>query len=230
MPTYIFEAIDAATGKFLWQQPVDTPEGTAAEPPEILDPLPYGAAFNPAYHWPEIRARFEPAPHNDPARAPLRRYEQARVMGGGSSINGQQANRGTPDDYAGKDLNGKIVVTEGSAGSVHQTACLDKGALVFDPNPFRATTLFGRFTDANTSWYASKPAWQALNDCGIDLERANRDAIGVILGGARDTRVVGTPQLGENNAAIAAATARPMRPNPTTPIVRSSSSTSGKSQ
>lgn len=31
-------------------------------------------------------------------------------------------------------------------------------------------------------------------------------AIGVILGGARDTRVVGTPQLGENNAAIAALT------------------------
>ena len=34
-----------------------------------------------------------------------------------------------PDDYAGKDLAGKIVVTEGNAGSVHQSACLDRGAL-----------------------------------------------------------------------------------------------------
>ncbi|MCC6790862.1 MAG: GMC family oxidoreductase N-terminal domain-containing protein, partial [Thermomicrobiales bacterium] len=30
---------------------------------------------------------------------PLRTYEQARVMGGGSSINGQMANRGQPADY-----------------------------------------------------------------------------------------------------------------------------------
>src|SRR5206468_5755853 len=30
---------------------------------------------------------------------PLRKYEQARVLGGGSSINGQMANRGAPTDY-----------------------------------------------------------------------------------------------------------------------------------
>ncbi len=36
---------------------------------------------------------------------------------------------GRPDDYAGKDLAGRIAVTEGNAGMVHQTACLDKGAL-----------------------------------------------------------------------------------------------------
>jgi aminopeptidase YwaD len=36
---------------------------------------------------------------------------------------------GRPDDFAGKDVAGKIVVTEGSASSVHQVACLDKGAL-----------------------------------------------------------------------------------------------------
>jgi hypothetical protein len=36
---------------------------------------------------------------------------------------------GRPDDFAGKDVAGKIVVTEGSASSVHQLACFDKGAL-----------------------------------------------------------------------------------------------------
>ena len=35
--------IDAATGKFLWQKPVDTPEGTAAEPPDILEDTGYAA-------------------------------------------------------------------------------------------------------------------------------------------------------------------------------------------
>jgi hypothetical protein len=36
---------------------------------------------------------------------------------------------GRPDEIAGKDLAGKIVVTEGSAGTAHQAACVDKGAL-----------------------------------------------------------------------------------------------------
>jgi len=34
---------DAATGKILWQKPVDTPEGTAAEPPELLEDTGYAA-------------------------------------------------------------------------------------------------------------------------------------------------------------------------------------------
>jgi 5-(hydroxymethyl)furfural/furfural oxidase len=39
--------------------------------------------------------------HNHPQEyaPPLRKYEQARVLGGGSSINGQMANRGAPTDY-----------------------------------------------------------------------------------------------------------------------------------
>jgi len=39
--------------------------------------------------------------HNNPTQnpPPLRKYEQARVLGGGSSINGQLANRGAPTDY-----------------------------------------------------------------------------------------------------------------------------------
>lgn len=65
----------------------------------ILDMYPGRAAFDPANHWPGLQAYFQPVGHNDPARPPLRSYEQARIMGGGSSINGQVANRGTPDDY-----------------------------------------------------------------------------------------------------------------------------------
>jgi hypothetical protein len=39
---------------------------------------------------------------------------------------------------------------------------LAPGALIFDPNPFRPPTLFGRFTNSSSSWYTNKAAWQAL--------------------------------------------------------------------
>ncbi|MDP6884694.1 MAG: GMC family oxidoreductase N-terminal domain-containing protein, partial [Rhodospirillales bacterium] len=55
--------------------------------------------LNPAYQWPDLRVRLQAAPHNAPEEAPLRRYEQGRVMGGGSAINGQVANRGHLGDY-----------------------------------------------------------------------------------------------------------------------------------
>ena len=41
--------------------------------------------------------RLPQQPEREPP--PLRKYEQARVLGGGSSINGQMANRGAPTDY-----------------------------------------------------------------------------------------------------------------------------------
>src|SRR3979409_594924 len=60
----------------------DTPDGKG--PPEILASYPHHAL----------------ASHNRPEERPaLRKYEQARVLGGGSSINGQLANRGAPTDY-----------------------------------------------------------------------------------------------------------------------------------
>jgi 5-(hydroxymethyl)furfural/furfural oxidase len=70
-----------------------------AEPEEVRDVYPYRAAFNPAWQWRGLDVFFQPLPHNSAERPPLRHYAQARVMGGGSSINGQLANRGTPDDY-----------------------------------------------------------------------------------------------------------------------------------
>jgi 5-(hydroxymethyl)furfural/furfural oxidase len=69
------------------------------EPEEIKDVYPYRAAFNRDFQWPDLKVRFLPVPHNRPDASPLRPYGQARIVGGGSSINGELANRGTPDDY-----------------------------------------------------------------------------------------------------------------------------------
>jgi 5-(hydroxymethyl)furfural/furfural oxidase len=77
----------------------DTPPGKV--PREISDSYPGVAYFDPRFHWTELRAHIGAVSHNNPTenRPPLRKYEQARVLGGGSSINGQLANRGAPTDY-----------------------------------------------------------------------------------------------------------------------------------
>ncbi len=77
----------------------DTPDGRV--PPEILDSYPGTVYFDPRFHWTELKVHTEVISHNRPEydRPPLRKYEQARVMGGGSSINGQLFNRGAPSDY-----------------------------------------------------------------------------------------------------------------------------------
>ena len=71
-------------------------------PPEkvpdiILDSYPGRAYFDPRFHWPELRV-YNRSPDVDPSVRPSR-FEQARVMGGGSSINGQFAVRGMKGDY-----------------------------------------------------------------------------------------------------------------------------------
>lgn len=66
-----------------------------AEPADVLDVF-YVAAYNPAYLWPKLRVKFPAPPFN---AAPVF-YEQARVLGGGSSINSMVALRGLPGDFA----------------------------------------------------------------------------------------------------------------------------------
>jgi 5-(hydroxymethyl)furfural/furfural oxidase len=77
----------------------DTPHGKV--PPEVLDSYPGVAYFDPRFHWTELKVRTEIVSHNNPHESPppLRKYEQARILGGGSSINGQLANRGAPADF-----------------------------------------------------------------------------------------------------------------------------------
>ena len=78
----------------------DTPPG--AEPPEVLDSYSGTAYLNNRFLWKDLKVSTEVVSHNrDPNTPPprLRKYEQARVLGGGSAINGQMANRGAPTDY-----------------------------------------------------------------------------------------------------------------------------------
>src|SRR5262249_22450622 len=81
-----------------------TPPGRAPQarvPRRPLDSYPGTAYFDPRYHWTQLQVRTEVVSHNNPSESPppLRKYEQARILGGGSSINGQLANRGAPADF-----------------------------------------------------------------------------------------------------------------------------------
>jgi len=78
----------------------DTPHGEI--PPEVHSSYPGVAYFDPRFHWTELKVTTQPTRPNDPQfRPPKRSYEQARIMGGGSSINGQLLNRGAPTDFDG---------------------------------------------------------------------------------------------------------------------------------
>jgi 5-(hydroxymethyl)furfural/furfural oxidase len=92
-------SVRSANKVLLCEAGQDTPPGN--EPPEIRDSYSGTAYFDPRFHWTELRVTTQVVSHNNPEadRPPLRKYEQARVLGGGSSINGQLANRGAPSDY-----------------------------------------------------------------------------------------------------------------------------------
>jgi 5-(hydroxymethyl)furfural/furfural oxidase len=77
----------------------DTPDGRVPE--AILDTSAGAASRDPRFLWNRLRVTTEAISNNDPDAPRPRelRYEQARVLGGGSSINGQLANRGSPADY-----------------------------------------------------------------------------------------------------------------------------------
>jgi 5-(hydroxymethyl)furfural/furfural oxidase len=89
----------SATKVLLCEAGQDTPPGK--EPAAIADSYSGTAYFDPRFHWTRLKVHTQVISHNNPDqdRPPLRKYEQARVMGGGSSINGQMANRGAPTDY-----------------------------------------------------------------------------------------------------------------------------------
>jgi 5-(hydroxymethyl)furfural/furfural oxidase len=73
----------------------DTPPGQVPE--SVLDSYPGIAYFDPRFHWRHLRVFHEGLDRN--AAFTPRRYEQAKIMGGGSSINGMFAIRGLPEDY-----------------------------------------------------------------------------------------------------------------------------------
>src|SRR4051794_9963421 len=67
-------------------------------PADLLDTYPGKALANPDYFWPQLRVYRHEADATG-KRPPAERFEQARVIGGGSSINGQVALRGQTRDY-----------------------------------------------------------------------------------------------------------------------------------
>jgi 5-(hydroxymethyl)furfural/furfural oxidase len=72
-----------------------------ATPPAILDGYPGTAMLNPGLTWTDLRVSTEMLSHNRPDERPrLRPYEQGRVLGGSSAVNGMLTNRGSPLDYA----------------------------------------------------------------------------------------------------------------------------------
>jgi 5-(hydroxymethyl)furfural/furfural oxidase len=64
-----------------------------AEPADVLDSYPR-SYYNDAYFWPELKVHWRRKDNS-----PLTGYSQGRVMGGGSTVMGMVAYRGTPDDY-----------------------------------------------------------------------------------------------------------------------------------
>jgi 5-(hydroxymethyl)furfural/furfural oxidase len=84
----------AANRVLLIESGQDTPPGQV--PADILETFPK-AALNPAYKWMKLLAYTRSLTRNVPQMPVL--YDQGRVMGGGSSINFQAANRGAPEDY-----------------------------------------------------------------------------------------------------------------------------------
>jgi 5-(hydroxymethyl)furfural/furfural oxidase len=70
----------------------DTPPGS--EPADVLDSYPR-SYYNDAYFWPDLKVHWRRKENSPPVG-----FSQGRVIGGGSTVMGMVAHRGTPDDYA----------------------------------------------------------------------------------------------------------------------------------
>ncbi len=80
---------DARNSVVLIEAGPDMPPGRV--PADIADTFPT-STVNPSYFWPDLEATLRQG-------APPRRYPQARLVGGGSSITGMASLRGIPSDY-----------------------------------------------------------------------------------------------------------------------------------
>jgi 5-(hydroxymethyl)furfural/furfural oxidase len=76
----------------------DTPPGQEAA--DMLDSYPT-SYYNDAYFWPGLKVHWRRR-DNSPAVS----FSQGRIMGGGSSVMGMVAYRGTPDDYSEWEAHG----------------------------------------------------------------------------------------------------------------------------
>lgn len=88
---------DARVNVLLIEAGKDVTRETASA--DVLSNYPGKAYFNPEYTWRGLQARLGGGRRNDPDAGRVARYEQAKLLGGGSTINGLCANRGAPTDY-----------------------------------------------------------------------------------------------------------------------------------
>src|SRR5262249_5570011 len=88
----------SAHSLLLIQAAQDPPPGQ--EPADILDSYPT-SYYNDAYFWPGLKVHWRRR-DNSPAIS----FSQGRIMGGGSSVMGMVAYRGTPDDYSEWEAHG----------------------------------------------------------------------------------------------------------------------------
>src|SRR5262249_57872404 len=85
-------------GRVLWLEAGLEPR-RGKEPADVLDTSAI-SYYNDAYFWPlKVHGRRK-------NNSPPMNFLQARIMGGGSSVMGMVAYRGTPDDYAEWEAHG----------------------------------------------------------------------------------------------------------------------------
>jgi len=79
-------------------------------PEQILDSFAAHAFLDSRFLWNDLQVTTDANASRDRSGPPVKRrkYEQARVLGGGSSINGQLANRGAPWDYDDWEQRGAV--------------------------------------------------------------------------------------------------------------------------
>ena len=82
----------SATRVLLLEAGQDTPPG--AEPADVLDSYPR-SYYNASYFWPGLKVHWRRKDNSPPVG-----FSQGRVIGGGSTVMGMVAHRGTPDDYS----------------------------------------------------------------------------------------------------------------------------------
>jgi 5-(hydroxymethyl)furfural/furfural oxidase len=82
----------SATRVLLLEAGRDIPPG--GEPADVLDSYPR-SYYNDAYFWPDLKVHWRRKDNSPPVG-----FSQGRVLGGGSTVMGMVAHRGTPDDYA----------------------------------------------------------------------------------------------------------------------------------
>src|SRR4030081_3240472 len=81
----------SACSVLLLEAGIDAPPGQV--PDDILDIYP-ASYYNKSYMWPALKVHWREA-----TNSPATNYDQGRIIGGGSSVMGMAALRGTPDDY-----------------------------------------------------------------------------------------------------------------------------------